>query len=138
MKTNLLCPLAAVMLCVAGPAFAQDAPKWKPGIEAVVVKAGKLKNWYGALTASHLGKAFMVSASLPVPYSDLNLAREQDATEFGRRIEVASQLVCAELDAKYPPTQYPLLEGHTGMECVRDAARDGMEQVNAIIANVKR
>lgn len=134
--------LAASLLAFTGwatqPALAQQAtPRWKPGIESVVVRAGAMKNWMAALTASHLGKAFMVSASIPVPYSDLDLGKETDATEFGRRIQVASQLVCAELDAKYPPAQYPILEGYSGYDCVRAAARDGMEQVNTIIASPK-
>ena len=96
-----------------------------------------MKNWRDALTASHLGKAFMVSASIPVPYSDLDLAKEPDATELDRRIHIAARLVCEQLDNKYPPTQYPILEGYSGLDCARMAARDGMEQINTIIASAK-
>ena len=134
--------LVASMLAFTGlvnePALAQQATaRWKPRVESIVVTAGAMKDWRMALTASHLGKAFMVSASIPVPYSDLDLAKEPDATELGRRIQVAARLVCVELDNKYPPTQYPLIEGYSGLECARVAARDGMEQVNTIIASAK-
>jgi UrcA family protein len=129
--------LAVTGLAIAGePALAQQAsPRWKPGVESVIVRAGAMKDWHMALTASHLGKAFMVSASIPVPYSDLDLAKETDATEFGRRIQVAARLVCVELDNKYPPTQYPILDGYSGNDCARMAAREGMDQVNTIIAS---
>ena len=90
-----------------------------------------------ALTASHLGKAFAVSATIPVPYDDLNLVREEDATELGRRVQVAARLVCQELDTKYPPTQFPIIEGYSGQECVRVTARDSMEQANMVIASAK-
>ena len=124
---------------VTGPALAQQAPaKWKPSVESVVVRAGRMKDWHMALSASHLGKAFMVSASIPVPYSDLDLAKEPDATELGRRIEVAARLVCEQLDTKYPPAQFPILEGYSGLDCARTAAHDGLEQVSTIIASAKQ
>jgi UrcA family protein len=134
--------LVAGMLAFTGlamPALAQQTtPRWKPSVESVVVRAGAMKNWRDALTASHLGKAFMVSASIPVPYSDLDLAREPGAAELDRRIHVAASLVCEQLDNKYPPNQYPLIEGYSGQECARVAARDSMDQVNTIIASAKR
>ena len=134
--------LAASVFAFTGlviePALAQQASaRWKPGVESIIVRAGAMKNWYAALSASHLGKAFLVSASIPVPYSDLDLGKDQDATEFGRRIQVASQLVCEALDSKYPPAQYPILEGSSGNDCVRAAARDGMDQVSTILASAR-
>ena len=96
-KSLHLLTLAAGMLAFTGlamPALAQQtAARWKPSVESVVVRAGAMKNWRDALTASHLGKAFMVSASIPVPYSDLNLAMDTGATELDRRIHVAAQLI---------------------------------------------
>jgi UrcA family protein len=129
--------LAFTGLAIANkPALAQQtSARWKPSVESVIVRAGAMKDWHMALTASHLGKAFMVSASIPVPYSDLDLAKEPDATELGRRIQVAARLVCVELDNKYPPTQYPILDGYSGFDCARMAAREGMDQVNTIIAS---
>jgi UrcA family protein len=130
---------AATGLAIANePALAQQASaRWRPSVESIIVRAGAMKDWQMALTASHLGKAFVVSASIPVPYSDLDLVKEPDATELGRRIQVAARLVCMELDNKYPPTRYPILEGYSGNDCARMAARDGMEQINTIVASAK-
>jgi len=51
---------------LSGPARAQQAsPRWTPRVESIIVKAGAMKNWHMALTASHLGKAFAVSATIP-------------------------------------------------------------------------
>jgi UrcA family protein len=133
--------LAAVMLAAtgSGPALAQQTQtRWTPTRESITVRAAPTKNWRVVLTASHLGEAFIVSASMPVPYSDLNLAREPDAAEFGRRIHVAAHLVCQQLDIKYPPTQYPIVDGYSGYDCERAAANDGMSQANTIIASVQR
>ena len=104
-------------------------------MESIVVRAGAPKNYLRALTASHLGSAFLVSASIPVPYADLNLATEQDVSELTRRIDVAARLVCQTLDQKYPPSQYPILEGYSGNECVRMTARESMDQANTVIAS---
>ena len=135
--------LVAIMLAstamIYAPALAQQtSARWKPSVESIIVRAGAMRDWHMALTASHLGKAFMVSASIPVPYSDLDLAKDPDATELGRRIQVAARLVCVELDNKYPPTQYVILDGYSGYDCARMAARDGMEQINTIIASAKQ
>jgi UrcA family protein len=132
--------LAVLLLAFTGlaPASAQPAKaRWSPRLESIIVKAGVPKDWRMALTASHLGRAFAVSASIPVPYGDLDLIKDDDATELGRRVQVAARLVCQELDSKYPPTQYPVLEGYSGQECVRVTARDSMEQANMVIASAK-
>ena len=112
--------------------------RWRPRVETIVVRAAPPKNWRLALSASRLGTAFLVSASIPVPYSDLDFAKEPDVTEMGKRIRVAAQLVCEQLDKQYPPAQYPIVEGYSGWDCQREAAKDGMEQVNTIIASAKR
>ena len=132
----ILAPVAGTF--AAGPALAQQAqPRWRPRLETIIVRAAPTKDWHIALTASHLGRAFMVSASIPVPYSDLDLGRQPDADELGRRIQVAARLVCQELDNKYPPSQFPILDGYSGFECARLAARDGMSQINTIIASIQ-
>ena len=97
-----------------------------------------MKNWRAALSASHLGKAFAVSASMPVPYADLDLIKGEDVDELGRRVQVAARLVCQELDNKYPPMQFPIIEGYSGQECVRVTARESMEEANMVIARAKR
>ena len=130
--------LACIGLAAPGPARAQQArPNWKPRLESIIVHAGAMKDWHMALTASHLGQAFVVSASIPVPYSDLDLGQEPGATELGRRIQVAARLICQELDNKYPPAQFPILEGYSDGDCARLATKDGMEQVNTVIASAR-
>ncbi|HKU64523.1 MAG TPA: UrcA family protein [Rhizomicrobium sp.] len=134
--------LTVLMLASTGlataPASAQPAKaRWTPRMESIVVRAGAPKDWHMALTASHLGKAFAVSATIPVPYADLDLVKEEDAAELGRRVQVAARLVCQQLDTKYPPTQFPILEGYSGPDCVRVTARDSMEQANMVIASAK-
>jgi UrcA family protein len=133
--------LVALLLASTGvvisPADAQQT-QWKPRLESIIVKAGAQRDWHLALSASRLGTAFMVSASIPVPYSDLDLGQEPGATELGRRIQVAARLVCQELDRKYPPTQFPILEGYADGDCARLAANDGMEQVHTILASARR
>ena len=140
MKTLHQLLLAAIMVPTAwasasAPALAQDAvPKWKPTLEQVIISAKAPKNYRVVLTNSRLGEAFIVSASMEVPYNDLNLAKAPDADEMGRRIHVAAHLICEEMDRKYPQSQYPILEG---FDCEHDAAKDGMERVNLIIASAR-
>lgn len=128
--------LAAIILCLGlAPATAQQArPRWNPTLEQVIVSAKVPKNYRVIMTNSRLGEAYIVSASMDVPYSDLDLAKEPDATEFGRRIHVAAHLVCQELDLKYPQTQYPILDG---FDCEHDAAREGMERADLVIASAR-
>ncbi len=132
----MLVALALASIGLPGPARAQPAG-WKPRLESIIVKAGAMRDWHLALSASRLGTAFMVSASIPVPYSDLDLGQEPGATELGRRIQVAARLVCQELDRKYPPTQFPILEGYADGDCARLAADDGMDQVHTILASAR-
>ena len=120
------------------PAVAQQtAPKWNPTLESVIVSGKLPKNYRVIVSNSRLGEAFVVSASMQVPYNDLNLARDTDATELGRRIHVAAHLVCLELDRKYPPTLYPIVDGSDGADCERAAAVDGMDSANKVIAAAK-
>jgi UrcA family protein len=133
--------LAAIMfastgLAIAnGPAVAQQTPaKWKPALESITVTAAPTQNWRVILTGTRLGEAIIVTASIPVPYSDLDLAQEPGAAELGRRIHVAARLVCEQLDIKYPPALYPILDGD---DCVHTTAIDGMSRANQIIAAAK-
>jgi len=136
---TLLSIAFASLVLTVGPALAQQArTSWKPRLESITVQAGKMRDWHLALSASRLGTVFMVSASIPVPYSDLDLAQEPGATELGRRVQVAAHLVCQELDRKYPPTQFPIVEGYADGDCAREATRDSMEQVNIVVASARR
>jgi UrcA family protein len=119
-----------------GPAVAQQAPtKWVPTRESITISASPTRNYRVILTGSHLGEAIVVSASMAVPYSDLNLTSDPDAAEFGRRIHVAAHLVCRQLDVKYPPAQYPILDG---FNCEHDAAADGMTHADQVIASARK
>lgn len=142
MKKTLhhLVPAAMLFACIglaSGPAIAQQTsteqtpPKWTPSRESVIVSGMMPKNYRVILSSTRLGEAFVVTASMQVPYSDLNLVREADAAELGRRIHVAARLVCFELDRKYPPSLYPILQGD---DCVHAAAEDGMDRANQVIA----
>ena len=130
--------LASVGLASLPASAQRSTPRWSPQIELIVVKAGAMKNWRAALSATHLGRAFAVSASMPVPYADLDLVKDEDASELGRRVQVAARLVCQEMDSKYPPNQFPIIEGYSGQDCVRVTARDSMEEANMVIARAKR
>jgi UrcA family protein len=135
---------AAILLAsiglAAGPVAAQQSqtqqapPKWNPTLESVIVSAMHTKNYRVILSNTRLGPAFVVTASMEVPYNDLHLARDADAAEFGRRIHVAAHLVCEELDRKYPPALYPIIEGE---DCEHNAALDGMDRANQVIAAAK-
>src|SRR5215469_10925411 len=98
-----LMPAAIILAFIglaSGQAVAQQTqsqqapPKWNPRLESVIVSAMHSKNYRLVLSGSRLGDAFVVTASMQVPYSDLNLVREADAAEFGRRIHIAAHLVC--------------------------------------------
>src|SRR5690349_15783927 len=107
MKTLHHLTLAAVIAASVGflsnPAPAQQAAsRWRPSLESVIVSAKPNKNYRLVLSSSHLGEAFIVSASMEVPYNDLNLANDPDDAELGRRIHVAAHLICQEMDLKYP------------------------------------
>jgi UrcA family protein len=134
---TLACIVSTLGLAMAnGPAVAQQAAtKWVPTRESIVVSAKPTRNYRIVLSGSHLGEAFVVSASMDVPFSDLNLTKDPDAAELGRRVHVAAHLVCRELDLKYPPQQYPILDG---FDCEHDAALDGMSRVDVIIASARK
>jgi UrcA family protein len=127
--------LVAFIGLMSGEAGAQQAPPtWKPSLETVIVQAAKLKNYRLVMSNTRIGEVIAVTASLQVPYSDLHLATASDATELERRIHVAARLVCLELDAKYPPEMYAIVEGDN---CELNAAKDGMDRANQVIAAAK-
>lgn len=143
MKNPVHCFMPAALLFVFigfanAPAVAQQTtPKWNPTLESVVVSGKLPKNYRVILSNTRVGEAYAVTASMPVPYNDLNLAQETDAIELGRRIHVAAHLVCLELDRKYPPEEYPIVDGSSAADCEHAAAVDGMDQANKVIAAAK-
>jgi UrcA family protein len=134
--TKHLLLAAAALAATITPGHAQQAaPKWRPIPEMIVVSANPIKNWQGLLTGTHFSSALSVSASLSVPYGDLNLTRTPDADELDRRINVAASLVCRQLDMKYPESQYPKLAGD---DCFSGAVQDGLARANLIIAAARK
>ena len=131
-KRLVLIALALAAASVAEPALAQQ--RWRP-TEAIVVTAAPMKNWRDFLTSSHLGSAMVITASVPVSYHDLNLRNDPDVDQFNDRIDIAANLVCRELDLKYPSMIYPRLDGE---DCVPAARRDGHEKADAAIANARK
>ena len=128
--------VAVGLAIVATPAIAQQtAPKWRPVPESIIVSANPVKNWQGLLTGTHFSSALAVSASLSVPYGDLNLAQTPGVDELDRRIGVAAGLVCRQLDLKYPESQYPKLAGD---DCYQGALNDGLKTAGVIIAAARK
>jgi UrcA family protein len=126
--------LGATLFALAlasGPAAAQQANRKAP-IATITVTAAPYKNLGEISRMTVQGHKFLVvSASIPVPYSDLNLAQSSGADELGRRIRVAARMACQQLDIKYPPHIYAVIGSD---DCQRNAADSGMAEANVVIA----
>ena len=120
-----------------GPAMAQQAsPNWRAPMATITVTAAPLKNLREIQRLTVQGHKFLaVSASIPVPYGDLNLAQDSGANELGRRVRVAARMACQQLDIKYPPSIYPVIGTD---DCVRNAADEGMTEAGTVIAAAKK
>lgn len=128
----LMAPIPGLIIVLPAAVAQQAPPKWRPIPETITVTAmSAAGNLQAALTGTNFAEAIAVSASIPVPYSDLNLTRDPDASEFNRRIGVAAKLVCEELTLKYPSSQYPTIAGG---DCVQGATKDGLALANQVIA----
>ncbi|MGE4063666.1 MAG: UrcA family protein [Rhodospirillaceae bacterium] len=118
----------------AGPAQAQQAAR--STMPTITVTAAPLKNIREIMRLTVQGHKFLaISASVPVPYGDLNLSQESGANELGRRIRVAARLACQQLDIAYPPHIYAVIGSD---DCVRNAADDGLAEAGTVIAAAKR
>lgn len=80
-------------------------------------------------------KFLAVSASVPVPYGDLNLSQPAGASELGRRVRVAANMACQQLDFAYPPHIFPVIGTD---DCVKTAAENGMAEAGSVIAAAKQ
>ena len=116
-----------------GSAAAQERPATrKAPIATITVTAAPYRNLGEISRLTVQGHKFLViSASIPVPYSDLDLAQAPGATELGRRINVAARIACQQLDIKYPPHIYAVMGTD---DCQRNAANGGMAEANVVIA----
>jgi UrcA family protein len=115
------------------PADAQERPASRRApMATITVTAAPYRNIPEISRMTVQGHKFLViSASIPVPYSDLNLAQETGAAELGRRIKVAARMACQQLDIKYPPHIYAVIGTD---DCQRNAADSGMAEANVVIA----
>lgn len=131
--------LAAMMFAVTGfafatgPATAQEKPAArKAPIATITVTAAPYRNIGEISRMTVQGHKFLVvSASIPVPYSDLDLGKDSGADELGRRVRVAARMACHQIDMKYPPHIYPVIGTD---DCQRNAADGGMAEANMVIA----
>jgi UrcA family protein len=99
--------LAAVIAFTAGAALAQRAPPTSglplqpPPADAVVgevvIEAPKVveRQRYGTIGQE-------ISMSVRVSYADLNMQSPDGAAELDRRVNVAANYVCEQLDRRYP------------------------------------
>lgn len=140
MKTHLHgTAFAALMLALTGlavangPVTAQERPATrKMPMATITVTAAPYRNMGEISRLTVQGHKFLVvSASIPVPYSDLDLAQARGADELGRRIRVAARMACQQLDIKYPPNIYAVMGTD---DCQKNAANNGMSEANAVIA----
>jgi UrcA family protein len=135
--------LPAAILALAGLAFAsapttaqQAQPNWRAPMATITVTAAPLKNLREIQRLTVQGYKFLaVSASIPVPYGDLNLSQESGASELGRRVRVAARMACQQLDLAYPPHIYAVIGTD---DCVRNAADEGLAEAGTVIAAAKR
>lgn len=134
----------AVLGCVGltfagGQTFAQQAtPKWKAPIATITVRATPipmqtLREIQRLTVQGH--KFLAISASIPVPYGDLNLTQESGAAELGRRIRLAARMACQQLDIKYPPYIYAVIGTD---DCAKKATDNGMAEADTVIEAAKQ
>ena len=124
--------LTGVALAHAPALAQQTAPNWKAPMATITVTAAPYRNLPEISRMTVQGHKFLaVSASVPVPYSDLDLTGESGAAELGRRIHVAARMACRQLDLKYPQHIYPVIGTD---DCQRNAADTGMAEANVVIA----
>src|SRR5437868_7638150 len=87
--------LAGVSLPNGSTMAQQAAPKWKAPIATITVTTAPSRDLREAQRLTIYGHTFLaVSASIPVPYGDLNLRQETGASELGRRIHLAARMAC--------------------------------------------
>jgi len=133
--------LAAAGVAVASvSAFAQEASAPKPLTETIVVTAPYVVQEKAAVDRAKAGSphapVLAVTMERNVSYSDLDLSKTADAAIFKKRINDAAIGVCKELDTRYPTSIYIPVTG--AENCVKAAARDGLDTAGLIISVYQR
>jgi len=133
-----LSTLAATLFAILGLAFVSPATAQekttttKTPIATITVTTAPYRNMGEISRMTVQGHKFLVvSASIPVPFSDLDLAQASGADELGRRIRVAARMACQQLDIKYPSHIYAVIGTD---DCQRNAANSGMAEAKLAIA----
>lgn len=72
-----------------------------------------------------------LSVSQNVGYSDLDLTKYADVETLRQRVRTAAKDTCRELSRRFPVSMYIPVTTDT---CARDAARNGLAQVDAVAA----
>lgn len=132
--------LLAAILAFGGSARTGDAASApsrnaKP-MATITVTAAPIGNLREIQRLTVQGNKFLaVSASVPVPYGDLNLSQMAGASELNRRVKVAARMACDQLDQAYPPHIYPVIGTD---DCVKTAAENGLAEAGSVIAAAKR
>lgn len=113
-----------------GPAQAQSRNSKQ--IATITVTAAPIGNLHELQRLTVQGQKFLaVSASIPVPYGDLNLLQQTGVNEFDRRVKIAARMACEQLDTAYPPYIYAVIGGD---DCVKVASDNGLAEVEKVVA----
>lgn len=105
-------------------------------IATITVTAAPIGNLRELQRLTIQGQKFLaVSASIPVPYGDLNLMQQAGVSELDRRVKVAARMACEQLDTAYPPYIYAVIGGD---DCVKVAADNGLAEAERVVAAKRR
>lgn len=123
---------ASALALLAAPALAQSIDKgpYADDVyadEIIVIAPGVQRDYTGRRTSSG-APINELSTQRVIAFNDLHLRYDGDVRELRRRIHDAAVDACREIEAS---TAEPLLDSRS--ECVRNAERDGVEQINSIV-----
>ena len=123
---------ASAFALLAAPALAQSVNKGSAAADVyadeVIVIGPRVQRDYTGRRTSTGAPINELSTQRVIAFNDLDLRYEGDIRELRRRIHDAAVDACREIEAS---TAEPLLDSRS--ECVRDAERDGVEQINSLV-----
>ncbi len=126
---------AAALMQTGAPAFAADPVKLSTTVSEQVTVVGPrvVRKRILGLPAQHGGMGYydLLTLTDQVGYSDLNLARPEDAKTLENRIGKAADQICEQL-ADVSPAE------RRSPECVQKAIDGAMEEAHAAIAAAKK
>ncbi len=132
----LLATIFAYAACAVPAAPARAQQKSAKPMTTITVTAAPIGNLREIQRLTVTGNKFLaVSASIPVPYGDLNLAQATGANELDRRVKVAARMACDQIVTAYPPHIYPVIGTD---DCLKVATDNGLAEAGSVIAAAKR